>query len=57
MRDRRRHPQWSVAYPGPVLSLEVRRDLPVEGWRPFEEMVALAEPCERVAKVLVGVLA
>lgn len=47
---------WSVAYPGKVLSLEVRRDLLVEAWRPFEEMVALPEPCERVAKVLVGVL-
>jgi hypothetical protein len=46
---------WSVAYPGRVLSLEVRRDLLVEQWRPFEEMVALPEPCERVAKVLVGV--
>lgn len=47
---------WSVAYPGQVLSLEVRRDLLVEAWRPFEEMLALAGPCERVAKVLVGVL-
>jgi hypothetical protein len=47
---------WSVAYPGKVVSLEVRRDLLVEQWRPFEEMVALPEPCERVAKVLVGVL-
>jgi hypothetical protein len=46
---------WSVAYPGKVLSLEVRRDLLVKQWRPFEEMVALREPCERVAKVLVGV--
>jgi hypothetical protein len=47
---------WAVAYPGRVLSLEVRRDLLVEAWRPFEEMVALGDRCERVAKVLVGVL-
>jgi hypothetical protein len=47
---------WSVAYPGRVLSLEVRRDLLVEAWRPFEEMVALGDACERVAEVLVGVL-
>jgi hypothetical protein len=47
---------WSVAYPGQVLSLEVRRDLLVEEWRPFEEMVAQAGPCATVAKVLAGVL-
>jgi hypothetical protein len=47
---------WSVAYPGRVLSLEIRRDLLVERWRPFEEMLALAGPCAAVAKVLAGVL-
>jgi hypothetical protein len=47
---------WSVAYPGKVLSLEVRRDLLVDAWRPFEEMVALPDRCDRVAKVLVPVL-
>lgn len=47
---------WAAKYPGRVLSLEVRRDLLVEQWRPFEEMVAVGERCDRVAGVLVGVL-
>jgi hypothetical protein len=47
---------WAAKYPGQVLSLEVRRDLLVQAWRPFEEMVALPDRCERVAKVLVGCL-
>jgi hypothetical protein len=47
---------WSVAYPGRVLSLEIRRDLLVQEWRPFEEMLALPDACDRVAKVLAGVL-
>jgi hypothetical protein len=47
---------WAAKYPGQVLSLEVRRDLLVDAWRPFEEMIALPDRCDRVAKVLVGVL-
>jgi hypothetical protein len=47
---------WAAKYPGKVLSLEVRRDLLVEAWRPFEEMVVLGDRCERVANVLVGCL-
>jgi hypothetical protein len=47
---------WSLAYPGKVLSLEIRRDLLVQEWRPFEEMLALPDACDRVAKVLAGVL-
>lgn len=43
---------WSTAYLGQVLSLEVRRDLLVERWRPFDEMRALPEKTERVAAVL-----
>lgn len=44
--------QWSAAYPGRVLSLEVRRDLLVEAWLPFEQMWAVEDRCERVAGVL-----
>lgn len=48
---------WSVEYPGRVLSLEVRRDLLVEAWLPLEPMRAVADKCERVARVLAPALA
>jgi hypothetical protein len=47
---------WSTTYPGQLLCLEVRRDLLVPEWRPFEETFAAPEKCERVADVLVPVL-
>ncbi len=47
---------WSTAYPGRVLSLELRRDLLVEAWRPFEEMRAVPDKCERIARVLAPAL-
>ncbi|HVI03920.1 MAG TPA: hypothetical protein VM869_34750 [Enhygromyxa sp.] len=47
---------WAVSHPGQVLSLEVRRDLLVERWLPFEEMHALADRCDRVARVLAPAL-
>ena len=49
--------EWSTSYPGKVLSLEVRRDLLVEAWLPFEEMPAVADKCDRVARVLAPALA
>ncbi|MFO7566128.1 MAG: hypothetical protein R6X02_26015 [Enhygromyxa sp.] len=49
--------EWSTSYPGKVLSLEVRRDLLVEAWRPFEPMRPVARECERVAKVLAAAFA
>jgi hypothetical protein len=48
--------EWSTSYPGKVLCLEVRRDSLVETWSPFEAMRGVPEKCERVAKVLAGVL-
>jgi hypothetical protein len=47
---------WSVSHPGQVLSLEVRRDLLVEAWLPFEPMRAVPEQCARVARVLAPAL-
>lgn len=47
---------WAVSHPGQVLSLEVRRDLLVDRWLPFEEMHALADRCDRVARVLAPAL-
>ena len=49
--------EWSTSYPGRVLSLEIRRDLLVEAWTPFEQMRAVASKCERVAGVLAPALA
>lgn len=48
---------FSVRYPGQVLCLEVRRDLLVETWRPFEEMTAEAHRAERVASILAPAIA
>lgn len=47
---------WCARYPGQVLTLEVRRDLLVEAWTPFEAMRVLAAKCERVAAVLAPVV-
>ena len=43
---------WSTAHPGRLVCLEVRRDLLVERWEPFEEMRADPEKVARVARVL-----
>lgn len=48
---------WSAKYPGLTLCLEVRRDLLVEEWTPFEEMLPLEAAVGRVADVLVPELA
>ncbi|PRQ02985.1 N-formylglutamate amidohydrolase [Enhygromyxa salina] len=47
---------WSTRYPGQVVCLEVRRDLVVEAWTPFEPMQVVASACERVAAVLAAAL-
>ncbi len=47
---------WSTAYLGRVVSLEVRRDLLVNEWRPFEEMRAVPEKSEHIAEVLAPVV-
>jgi len=47
---------WSTTNPGQLVCLEVRRDLLVPEWRPFEETIAAAENVERVADVLVPAL-
>lgn len=49
--------RWSVTYPGRVFSLEVRRDLVVEEWRPFEEGRPCPRRVQRVAEVLARALA
>jgi hypothetical protein len=47
---------WSTTYPGQLMCLEVRRDVLVPQWRPFEETTAAPMKVERVADVLVPVL-
>ncbi|MCA9699196.1 MAG: hypothetical protein KC431_16855 [Myxococcales bacterium] len=49
--------RWATQWPGRTLSLEIRRDLLVPAWTPFEEMRATDAACERVAGVLAPVLA
>lgn len=49
--------QWCARYPGQVLTLELRRDLLVEAWTPFEPMHVVSSKCERVAQILAGALA
>jgi len=49
--------EWSVAYPGRVLCLEVRRDLLVEEWRPLEPKTVDDAKVARVARVLAPALA
>lgn len=48
--------RWSTRWPGRVLTLEVRRDLLVEVWRPFEPMSVDADAVDRVALVLATAL-
>jgi len=47
---------WSTTYPGQLMALEVRRDLLVPEWRPFEETFADPAKTARVADVLAPVL-
>ncbi|MGE0709054.1 MAG: hypothetical protein AB7N76_00170 [Planctomycetota bacterium] len=47
---------WSARYPGRLVCLEVRRDLLVPEWRPFEEMTATEAGVARVVAALVGPL-
>jgi hypothetical protein len=49
--------RWTVLYPGRVTCLEVRRDLVVESWEPFEEGRPSPERVARIAKVLAPTLA
>jgi hypothetical protein len=49
--------RWSVAWPGRVLCLEVRRDHLVAAWTPFDEMLPESTKVDRVAFVLGNVLA
>lgn len=48
---------WSLAYPGQILCVELRRDILVEEWRPFEEMQVDPAKVESAARVLAPVLA
>ncbi len=48
--------EWSVSYPGQVLSLELRRDLLVAAWMPLQAMHADTDKCDRVARVLAPAL-
>ena len=47
---------WSTTYPGQLMALEVRRDLLVPQWLPFEETFADLDKTARVADVLAPVL-
>lgn len=44
--------RWATRYPGQVLCLEVRRDLLVERYAPFEEMRVVPAAADRVAAPL-----
>lgn len=48
---------FATRYPGRLLCLEVRRDLLVEAWRPFEEMETVDNRVERIAGILAPVIA
>lgn len=41
--------RWQMRYPEQVLCLEVRRDLLVEAWTPFEEQTVRADAADRFA--------
>jgi len=41
--------RWSTRYPGRVIGLEVRRDLLVEAYTPFDEMRVSAQAADRIA--------
>jgi hypothetical protein len=47
--------RWATAFPGRTLSLEVRRDLLVRRWTPFEEMEVDPGAADRVARPLAEV--
>lgn len=48
--------EWATTHPGRVLALELRRDLLVETWTPFEPMRVAEARCQQVAEVLAPVL-
>ena len=52
MSDATQSWRWQMAYPEQVLCLEVRRDLLVERWTPFEEQTVAAESADRFAAPL-----
>ena len=41
--------RWSTTYPGRVIGLEVRRDLLVDAYTPFDEMRVSAQAADRIA--------
>lgn len=47
---------WASAHPGRVIGLEVRRDLLVDAWTPFEPMRVRDDRCAQVGELLAGVL-
>lgn len=49
--------RWSIEYPGRVIGLEVRRDLLVERYTPFEEMIATDDRVDRIAGPLAAAIA
>lgn len=49
--------RWSTAWPGQVLTLEVRRDLLVRTWTPFAEMEIVPDKIARFAAPIAAVLA
>lgn len=49
--------RWQLTYPEQVLCLEVRRDLLVESWTPFEEQTVRAESVDRFAAPLARAIA
>lgn len=48
---------WGARYPGRTLSLEIRRDLLVERWEPFEEMTVDPAKVERLARPIAAAIA
>lgn len=48
--------RWSSRFPESVLCLEVRRDLLVERYTPFEEMRVRADAADRIAAPLAGAI-
>jgi hypothetical protein len=49
--------RWAAAYPGRVLCFEVRRDLLVQEWTPFQEMQVDPARVERVARIFADYVA
>ncbi|MFO0681548.1 MAG: hypothetical protein U0234_05840 [Sandaracinus sp.] len=48
--------RWQTSYPEQMLCLEVRRDLLVETWTPFEEQTVRAEAADRFAAPLASAI-